>query len=77
MRPGTVFLGREPSYDGPLERTIKDGLLAVEFDPASVRGRRVLLKPNLVEPTRASPQLTTHPAVVLAAAAVFRCWGRR
>ncbi len=43
MRPREpVFLAREPSYDGPLERTIQDGLLAVEFDPASVRGRRVL-----------------------------------
>jgi uncharacterized protein (DUF362 family) len=70
-----VFLGREPSYGGSLTRTIQDGLAAVEFDPAWVRGRRVLLKPNLVEPTRQAPHLTTHPAVVLAAAEVFRRWG--
>ena len=35
----------------------------------------MLLKPNLVEPTRQSPQMTTHPAVVVAAAEVFRGWG--
>ena len=70
-----VFLGRGQSYDGSLARTIRDGLLGVEFDPASVYGRRVLLKPNLVEPTRQAPHLTTHPAVVLAAAEVFRRWG--
>jgi uncharacterized protein (DUF362 family) len=70
-----VFLARGQSYDGPLGRTIRDGLLAVEIDPLWLSGRRVLLKPNLVEPTRQAPHLTTHPAVVLAAAEVFRQWG--
>jgi uncharacterized protein (DUF362 family) len=70
-----AFVARHQRYDGPLSRTIRDGLLATGFDPASIRGKRVLLKPNLVEPTRACPQMTTHPAVVLAAADVFRGWG--
>jgi uncharacterized protein (DUF362 family) len=70
-----VFLARGQSYDGPLAVTIREGLRAVGFDPAGVHGRRVLLKPNLVEPIRQSPQMTTHPAVVLAAAEVFRGWG--
>ena len=35
----------------------------------------MLLKPNLVEPARPSPQTTTHPAVVVAAADAFREWG--
>lgn len=69
-----VFLARGQSYDGPLARTIRDGLLAVGFEPASVDGRTVLLKPNLVEPTREAPHLTTHPAVVVAAAEVLRQW---
>ena len=43
--------------------------------PESVRGKRVLLKPNLVEPTRDCPHMTTHPAMILAAAEVFRGWG--
>ena len=73
--PKPVFLARNQRYDGPLAQTIRDGLKAVGFDPSWLPGRRVLLKPNLVEPTRLSPQMTTHPAVILAAAEVFRRWG--
>src|SRR5947199_387195 len=29
----------------------------------------------MVEPIRESPHMTTHPAIVLAAADVFRAWG--
>jgi len=71
----SVFVARNQRYDGPLERTIRDGLLATGLDPAALPGRRVLLKPNLVEPTRSCPQMTTNPAVVAAAAEVFRGWG--
>lgn len=72
-----VFLARNQRYDGPLERTIRDGLLATGFDPRGIRGKRVLLKPNMVEPSRLAPHMTTHPAVLLAAAEVFRRWGAR
>ena len=71
----SVFVARNQRYDGPIEQTIRDGLVATGFDPAAVRGRRVLLKPNLVEPIRSCPQMTTNPAVVVAAADVFRRWG--
>ncbi len=75
--PQPVFLARGQRYDGPLVQTIRDGLTAVGFDFAWVRGRRVLLKPNLVEPSRNVPQMTTNPAVILAAAEVFRHAGAR
>ncbi len=74
-QPAPVFLARNQRYDGPLEQTIRDGLLATGIDPAAMRGRKVLLKPNLVEPSRTSPHITTHPAMVVAAAEVFRGWG--
>ncbi len=70
-----VFVARNQRYDGPLQQTIRDGLLATGFDPAAFRGKTVLLKPNLVEPRRSAPQMTTNPAVVVAAAEVFRAWG--
>lgn len=70
-----VFLARHSDYDGPLAATIREGLVATGFDPHWVRGRRVLLKPNLVEPSRDVPHRTTHPAVVAAAAEVFLGWG--
>jgi len=70
-----VFIARNQTYGGPLVQTIKDGLLATGLKPEQFCGKRVLLKPNMVEPTKLSPQMTTHPAVVLAAADVFRAWG--
>ncbi len=70
-----VFIAKGQSYDGELARTIRDGLVACGLVPSSVQGKRVLLKPNLIEPTRDTPHMTTHPAIVMAAADVFRGWG--
>ena len=70
-----VFIASNQRYDGSLERTIRDGFLATGLVPEQLRGKRVLLKPNLVEPTKKSPHMTTHPTMVQAAAAVFRGWG--
>jgi len=77
VQPQPVFLARGQRYDGPLVRTIRDGLFAVGFDPAPIAGRKVLLKPNMVEPSRRMPHMTTHPAVAVAAAEVFRAWGAK
>jgi uncharacterized protein (DUF362 family) len=71
-----VFLAGGQRYDiASLETTIAGGLAAVAFDLAGLRGRKVLLKPNLVEPRRDAPQMTTHPAVIIATAEVFRRHG--
>ncbi|MDZ4659580.1 MAG: DUF362 domain-containing protein [Bythopirellula sp.] len=70
-----VFIARHQRYDGPLVQTIRDGLAACGLAPAHFTNKRVLLKPNLVEPTRLIPHMTTHPAVIIAAAEVFRTWG--
>lgn len=70
-----VFVARNQRYDGPLKQTIRDGLLASGVTPSSFRGKKVLLKPNLVEPIRDRPHMTTHPAVVVAAAEALRTWG--
>jgi uncharacterized protein (DUF362 family) len=70
-----VFIARDQRYDGALVQTIQDGLEAAGLQTQQLAGKRVLLKPNLVEPTRACPQMTTHPAVIVAAAEVFRRWG--
>jgi uncharacterized protein (DUF362 family) len=73
--PTPVFIARNQRYDGPLRQTIVDGLLSVGLDPQTLRGRKVLLKPNLVEPYKFAPHITTHPALVIAAAEAFRGWG--
>lgn len=74
-RPQPVFVARDQHYDSRLVRTIEDGFRHVEFDLAALRGQRVLLKPNMVEPLRDAPHMTTHPQMILAAAEVFRRHG--
>lgn len=70
-----VFIARNQKYDLGLEKTIQDGLIASGYQPKQFLGKRVLLKPNLVEPSREIPHMTTHPAVIIAASEVFRRWG--
>ena len=72
-----VFVAKAASYDIDLVRPIRDGLLALGLGPRWAGNKSVLLKPNLVEPSREAPQINTHPQVVLAAAEVFRSWGAR
>lgn len=74
-----VFIGRAASYasEADLERTVRDGLESVGYGPRRIAGRSVLLKPNLVEPSREAPHINTHPAIVRAAAEVFRRWDAR
>lgn len=72
-----VFIAKNQRYDGPLAATIRDGLLATGIGPEMLRGKRVLLKPNLVEPTRLAPHMTTHPAMVVATAEVLRDCGAK
>ena len=71
----SVFIARNQRYDGDLVRTIRDGLVACGLTAEGFNGRRVLLKPNMVEPSRHIPHMTTHPAVIVAAAEVFRSFG--
>ncbi len=71
----SAFIASNQRYNGPLVTTIRDGIVACGVDPQAFRGKRVLLKPNMVEPSRSTPHMTTHPAVVVAAAEVFRDWG--
>lgn len=71
-----VFIARAPAYDPALLRSaISSGFLELGVDEALVRGKRVLLKPNLVEPHRTQAHINTHPFVVRAAAEVFLALG--
>jgi uncharacterized protein (DUF362 family) len=72
---GSVFIARNQRYDGNLQQTIQDGLVAGGVTLNQLRGKQILLKPNLVEPSRAIPHMTTHPAMIVAAAEVFRRHG--
>ena len=72
-----VAIVKASSYDVDLEDRIRGGLSELGFGPARIRGKSILLKPNLVEPDGDAPHINTHPAVVRATAEVFRGWGAR
>ncbi len=66
-----VAVLRARTYDGDLEGVVLDGLRLVRAD---VRGKSVLLKPNLVEFVRGS-SINTDPRMVVAAANALRRLG--
>ena len=66
-----VSIIRAGSYAVDLTHSIRRMLIEHKVP---VRGKRVVLKPNLVEFDAATP-ITTHPAVVLAALESFRSLG--
>lgn len=72
-----VFIGPAASYSADLAGLIREGLASLRFDSRRVTRKCVLLKPNLVEPSRAAPHINTHPAVVRAAIEVFRALGAK
>lgn len=67
----TVCIVKAKSYKDDLAAMILSGLQAVGVSPGEIAGKRILLKPNLVEPTLGSPHINTNPSVVQGAAAAF------
>jgi uncharacterized protein (DUF362 family) len=70
-----VFIGKAASYDSDLVSVVTAGLEELGLGSREVRGRRVLLKPNLVETSPGKTCINTHPTLVSAAAEVFRSLG--
>ncbi|MBU0637576.1 MAG: DUF362 domain-containing protein [Planctomycetes bacterium] len=67
-----VFIGKATSYEADLVSLVAAGLKEVGVARREIQGKRVLLKPNLVETAVGQAHINTHPAVVVAAAEVFR-----
>ncbi len=72
-----VVVAPASGYSDGLAGVVRDGLAALGLGPGWARGKSVLLKPNLVEPSSLAPHVNTHPAVVRAVAEVFRSWDAR
>lgn len=71
-----VTILKESSYNNNLVDTIRRGLDNYPHIQNQVRGGKVVLKPNMVDYYPGHP-LSTHPAIVAAAIAVFRQLGAR
>lgn len=66
-----VFIAPADYTAATLAPQISAGLRALGFERPRVAGKRVLLKPNLVETALDRPFINTHPSVVLAVAEAF------
>jgi uncharacterized protein (DUF362 family) len=71
MTPSLVSIVRAPAYDQSLYATVREILESHRVD---VRGKRVVLKPNLVE-FEPESSINTHPILVHAAYEAFRAMG--
>ena len=67
-----VFIGKAANYDADLVALLAAGLKEIGVTRAEIKNKRVLLKPNLVETAVGIAHINTHPALVVAAAEVFR-----
>ena len=72
-RRSRVAILHEDSYDGPLDRTLIEGLRLFDLN---LRGKTVLLKPNLVEYIPGA-EVNTNPRLVGAAASTFLALGAK
>lgn len=67
-----VFIGKTNTYDARIADLLMEGLAAIGIGRQQIRGKRILLKPNLVETAPGQPHINTHSAMVVAAAEAFR-----
>lgn len=73
--PASVFIGRATDYRADLRTLIETGLKELGIGAMEIRGRTVLLKPNLVEPHEGRAHINTNPAVIRATAEAFLSMG--
>jgi uncharacterized protein (DUF362 family) len=67
----SAFIGKAPNYSADLSGVIGAGFQALGVTPVEIRGKRILLKPNLVETDVGAIHINTHPAVIYGAAQAF------
>ena len=70
-----VFIARVPDYSSNLAVKIQEGFRALGILPEEIRGKRILLKPNLVETHLGTTHINTNPLVVRGAIEAFKDYG--
>lgn len=66
-----TFIGKASRYTDDLAGLLLSGFRELGVSPQEIRGKRILLKANIVEPHRGAEHIVTNPSVVFAAAEVF------
>ncbi|MGD9851942.1 MAG: DUF362 domain-containing protein [Nitrospirales bacterium] len=71
----STFIGKANTYQVDIAALIRSGFQELGITHTSLTGKRILLKPNLVEPHRSAPHINTHPLVVRGAIEAFLSLG--
>jgi uncharacterized protein (DUF362 family) len=66
-----TFIASVPGYGADIRQRIIHGFEALGITSAEINGKRVLIKPNLVEPHSGIAHINTHPLVIRAAVEAF------
>jgi len=66
-----AFVGKVEHYQLDIAGTISRGIRELGISPVEIKGKRVLLKPNLVETALGAPHINTHPLVLRGAIEAF------
>ncbi|MGA6993194.1 MAG: DUF362 domain-containing protein [Candidatus Deferrimicrobiaceae bacterium] len=66
-----TFIAKVHSYETDIVSALRKGLRELAVGAEETRGKRILLKPNLIEPHAGAGHINTHPGVVRAAAEAF------
>jgi uncharacterized protein (DUF362 family) len=67
-----VLITKAADYSVDISQRIFDGFAELGITRGELRGKSIILKPNLVETARGEAHINTNPAVVVAAAEAFR-----
>lgn len=66
-----VFIAGIANYTDDIPSVMLSGMKELGVKPAEIKGKRVLLKPNLVEVIKGSSHINTHPLVIGGAIEAF------
>lgn len=59
-----TFVAKADGYEMEIAEVITRGFRELGVTPEELKGKRILLKPNLVETAAGAPQINTHPLVL-------------
>ena len=66
-----TFVTKVAHYQLDIADAITRGILELGISPEELKGKRILLKPNLVETASGAPHINTHPLVLRGAIEAF------
>ena len=72
-----TFIARADNYTIDFSKIILSGFAELGVTPQEIKGKRILLKPNLVETHKGSIHINTHPMVIHGAAEAFLSLGAK